>query len=299
MTPFKALYGRTCCTLLYWDEVGERRMLGPELIQKTYEKVDRIREKIKATQSRQKSYADRKRQDIQFKVGEKAFLKVSPIKGVVRFGKRGKLSPRYISPFEILARIGAVAYQLALPPSLIGVHDVFHVYMLRQYIPDSSHLLPQQPAELIADLTNKEVLEEIVDVKEHNLRNRSIFFVKVRWSNHSAAETSWEREDLMRERYPYLFDLPGSSSVSMIASMIWAASVDDTDESLDTPMEDSRDSSQLTLSESEDPHEATLVTASVSVGIPPSQDSPAAYGADTPILVKHDASCSCDACAFS
>ncbi|XP_043692895.1 uncharacterized protein LOC122643327 [Telopea speciosissima] len=197
MTPFKALYGKTCRTLLYWDEVGERRILGPELIQKTCEKVDLIREKIKAAQSKQKSYADRR-----------------------RFGKRGKLNPRYIGPFEILARVGAVTYQLALPPSLADVHDVFHVSMLRQYILDSSHLLLQQPAELIADLIYEEVPEEIIDVKKYNLRNRTIFFVKVRWSNHSAAEASWEREDLMRERYPYLFDLPGSSSESMVASML-------------------------------------------------------------------------------
>ncbi|XP_043710646.1 uncharacterized protein LOC122659614 [Telopea speciosissima] len=249
MTPFKAMYGKTCRTLLYWDEVGERRILGPELIQRTCEKVDLIREKIKATQSRQKNYAYRRRQHIQFRVGEKAFLKVSPIKGVVRFGKRGKLSPRYIGPYEVVARVGAVANQLALPPSLANVHDVFHVSILRQYIPDSSHLLPQQPAELIADLTYEEVPEEIVDVKEHNLRNRTISFVKLRWCNHSVAEASWEREDLMKERYPYLFGLPGSSSESMVTAMLWAASVEDTNESLDTPMEDSRNSSQLTLLE--------------------------------------------------
>ncbi|XP_043717680.1 uncharacterized protein LOC122665590 [Telopea speciosissima] len=178
--------------------------------------VDLIREKIKVAQSRQKSYADRRRQHIQFKVGEKASLKVAPIKGVVRFGKRGKLNPRYIGPFEILARVGPVAYQLALPPSLVGVHDVFHVSMLRQYIPDSTHLLPQQPAELIADLTYEEVPEEIIDRKEHNLRNRTISFIKVKWSNHSMAKASWEREDLMKEGYPYLFDLPDGITVASV-----------------------------------------------------------------------------------
>ncbi|XP_043693040.1 uncharacterized protein LOC122643487 [Telopea speciosissima] len=202
-----------------------------------------------------KALYDRRRQHIQFRVGEKAFLKVSPVKGVVRFRKRGKLSPRYIGPYEIIARVGVVAYQLALPPSLAGVHDVFHVSMLRQYIPDASHLLPQQPAKLIGDLTYEEVPEEIVDRKEHNLRNRTISFVKVRWSNHSAAEASWEREDLMGERYPYLFNLLGSSSQSVIASMLWAASIQDTEEILDTPMEDSEDPSQYALLESEDPCE--------------------------------------------
>ncbi|XP_043697216.1 uncharacterized protein LOC122648000 [Telopea speciosissima] len=163
MTPFKALYGRTYRTPLYWDEDGERLTLGPELVQNTCEKVDLITEKIRVAQSQQKSYADKRRQLFQCNVGEKAFLKVSPIKGVVRFGKRGKLNPRYIGPFEILARVGTVAYKLALPPSLASVYDVFHV--LRQYIPDTTHLLPQQPAELVTDLTYEDVPEEILDRK--------------------------------------------------------------------------------------------------------------------------------------
>ncbi|XP_043705439.1 uncharacterized protein LOC122655300 [Telopea speciosissima] len=298
MTPFKALYGRTCCTPLYWDEVGERCILGPELIQKTCEKVDLIKEKIKATQSRQKSYVDRRRQHIQFKAGEKAFLKMSPIKGGVRFGKRGKLNPRYIGPFEIIARVGAVAYQLALAPSLAGVHDVFHVSMLRQYIPDASHLLPQQPTDLIANLSYEEVPEEIVDRREHNLRNQTISFVKVWWSNHSAAEASWEREDLVKERYPYLFNLPGSNSQTMVASMLWAASVKDTVELLDTPMEDSEDPSQFTLLESENPYETTAVSVAGSVGITPPQDASLTPRSESSFLVVHDAASTYDDCAF-
>ncbi|XP_043697194.1 uncharacterized protein LOC122647972 [Telopea speciosissima] len=200
-----------------------------ELVQSTCEKVDLIKEKIRVAQSRQKSYADRRRQHLQFNVGEKAFLKVSPTKGVVCFGKRGKLNPRYIGPFEFLAKVGAVAYKLALPPSLAGVHHVFHVSVLRQYIPDSTHLLPQQPAELVADLTYEEVPEKILDKKKHNLRSRTISFVKVKWSNHS----------------------PGSGSVSMLASMLWAASVVDLEQSIDTSMKDSEEPGQLAILESE------------------------------------------------
>ncbi|XP_043699989.1 uncharacterized protein LOC122650659 [Telopea speciosissima] len=163
MAPFKAQYGKKCRTLLYWDKVGERRILGPELIQATCEKVDLIRERIKAAQSRQKGYTDQRRKDLEFLIGDKVFLKVSPTKGVMRFSKKGKLSPRYIGPSEILAKIGPVAYWLALQPSLDGVHDVFHVSMLRKYVHDPSHVLSQEPPELAADMSYKEQLEKILD----------------------------------------------------------------------------------------------------------------------------------------
>ena len=109
-------------------------MLGPELIQQTVEKVKLIRERIQTTQNRQKSYADIRRRELEFQVGDHVFLKVSPTKSVRRFGIKGKLSPRFVGPFETLERIGVVAYRLALPPSLDKVHNVFHVSMLKKYI---------------------------------------------------------------------------------------------------------------------------------------------------------------------
>ncbi|KAL0556245.1 hypothetical protein IC582_004756 [Cucumis melo] len=132
MAPFEALYGKCCRSPGCWGEVGEQRLMGPELVQSTNEAIQKIRSRMHTAQSRQKSYADVRRKDLKFEVGDKVFLKVAPMKGVLRFEMRGKLSPRFVRPFEILERIGPVAYRLALPPSLSTVHDVFHVSMLRK-----------------------------------------------------------------------------------------------------------------------------------------------------------------------
>ena len=105
MAPFEALYGRKFCTPVCWDEVGERRLIGPELVQITLDKIQIVRDRLKIARDRQKSYADKRRRDLQFKVGDRVFLKVSPWKGVLRFGRRGKLRPRYIGPYEIIARV--------------------------------------------------------------------------------------------------------------------------------------------------------------------------------------------------
>ena len=156
MAPYEALYGKQCRTPLCWSEVGERRLIGPELVQLTAEKIDVIRERLKTAQSRQKSYADRRRKDLEFQVDDWVFLKLSPWKGVVRFGKRGKLSPRFIGPYQILEKVGPVAYRLELPSELAKVHDVFHVSMLRKYIADPSHVLSEQPITLRDDLAYEE-----------------------------------------------------------------------------------------------------------------------------------------------
>ncbi|GJR07043.1 putative nucleotidyltransferase, ribonuclease H [Tanacetum coccineum] len=131
--PFEMLYGRKCRAPICWDQVGERILEGPEMIEVTNEKVAVAREKLKEAQTRQKSYADRHRRALEFQPGEHVFLKVSPTRGVRRFGIKGKLSPRFIGPFEILDRVGEVSYRLALPPQLSHVHNVFHVSLLRGY----------------------------------------------------------------------------------------------------------------------------------------------------------------------
>ena len=123
MALYEALYGRPCTSPLCWTEVGESSIIGPDLIRDTSEKVSLIRQRLLTAQSRQKSYADVRRRPLEFEVGDHVFLKVMPKRGVVRFGKRGKLSPRFIGPFEILERVGTVAYRLALPPSMSGVHE--------------------------------------------------------------------------------------------------------------------------------------------------------------------------------
>ena len=127
-------------------------------------------------------------------MGDRVFLKVSPWKGVLRFGRRGKLRPRYIGPYEIIARVGPVAYRLDLPLELSKVHNVFHVSMLRKYIPDPSHVLRDQPVELKDNLTNKEKPMQIVDRREQILRNKVIPLVKVLWENHGIKEATWKSE---------------------------------------------------------------------------------------------------------
>jgi hypothetical protein len=186
-----------------------RKILGPEIIQRTCEKVDLIRERLRTAQSRQKSYADKRRKDLEFEVGDMVFLRVAPMKGVMRFGKKGKLSPRFVGPFEILEKIGPVAYRLALPPALSGIHNVFHVSMLRKYIPEPSHVLSYDQLQIKDDLSYEEVPIEILDRKEHMLRTKSIPLVKVLWRNHALKEASWEREDIMQSRYPDLFHNQG------------------------------------------------------------------------------------------
>ena len=141
MAPYEALYGRPYQSPICWTEVGERSIMSPDLVRDTSEKVDLIRKRLLTAQRLHKSYSDRSRRPLKFEVGDRVFLKVLPKRGVVRFGKQGKLLPRYIGPFEILERVGIVAYRLTLPPSLSGVHEVFHVSMLRKYIQELTHVV--------------------------------------------------------------------------------------------------------------------------------------------------------------
>ncbi|KAL5560002.1 hypothetical protein UlMin_036213 [Ulmus minor] len=194
-----------CRSPIHWDEVGERKLLGPEIVQKTVDIVEKIRQRMKTAQSRQKSYADRRRKPLEFFIGDKVFLKVAPMKGVMRFGKKGKLSPRFVGPFEILERIGDLAYRVALPPAMSGIHNVFHVSMLRKYIPDPSHVLSYDTLDLRQDLTFEESPVRILDREERELRQKKIRLVKVLWKNHEVEEATWEREDEMRTKYPHLF----------------------------------------------------------------------------------------------
>ena len=138
MTSFEALYGRKCRTPVCWDEVGKRRLVSPELVQVTSEKVKVVHDNLKMTRDRQRSYANNRRRDLQFEIGDWVFLMISPWKGVLRFRRKGKLSPRFIGPYEIVSKVGPVAYRLKLPQELSRIHDTFHVSMLRKYIPDPS-----------------------------------------------------------------------------------------------------------------------------------------------------------------
>ena len=142
--------------------MNEHKLIGPDIVRDTKAKVQVIRQRLKAASDQQKSYADLKRKDIEYEVGDKVFLKVSPWRMVLRFGKKGKLSPRLIGQYEVLERIGLVAYQLALPPELAQLHDVFHVSMLWRYRSDESHILPVQEIQVQADLSYDEELKAIL-----------------------------------------------------------------------------------------------------------------------------------------
>ena len=138
-------------------------------------------------------------------IGVHVFLKISPTRGVIRFRSKGKLSPRYIGPFEVVELIGAVAYKLALPPSLEGVHDVFDVSQLWKYVSDEKHILDYLELTLKSDLTYEVQPTAIIDRREKVLRNKVISLVRVAWNPNSPGDSTWELEEEVREKYPYLF----------------------------------------------------------------------------------------------
>jgi hypothetical protein len=206
MVPYEALYGRKCRSPLYWDEVGERQMLGLELIHVMKEKIALIRKRILTTQSRQKSYTDERRHELKFAVGDLVYLKVSPIRNVFCFGNKGKLSPRYVGPFKVLKQVSSLANKIEMPPNLAGVHDVFHFSQLRKCMHDPSQVINHEPLDIQPNLTYEELPVQILDRKEQQLRTKTIPLVKVLWRNHGIEEASWELEQQMRDRYPHLFE---------------------------------------------------------------------------------------------
>ena len=142
---------------------------------------------------------------LEFEVRDHVFLKVIPKREVVRFGKRGKLLPRLIGPFEILERVGTVAYRLTLQPSMSGVHEVFHVFMLRRYTRDPAHVVDWGHIEVDTNGTFEEGPVCILDSRDRVLRLKTVRLVRVLWRHYGVEESTWEREDTMRATYPFLF----------------------------------------------------------------------------------------------
>ncbi|GJT11704.1 putative reverse transcriptase domain-containing protein [Tanacetum coccineum] len=210
--PFEALYGRKCRSPVCWAEVGEVQLTGPEIVQETTEKIIQIKQRIQAARDRQKSYADLKRKPMEFQVGDRVMLKVSPWKGVVRFGKRGKLNPRYVGPFKVLEKVRAVAYKLELPQELSRVHNTFHVSNLKKCYADEPLAVPLDGLHIDDKLHFVEEPVEIMDREVKRLKQSRIPIIKVRWNSRRGPEFTWEREDQFRKKYPHLFTKTAPSS---------------------------------------------------------------------------------------
>jgi hypothetical protein len=202
MAPFEALYGCQCRTPLNWSQTGEREIFGPDLVNEAEEKVKIIQNNLKAAQSRQKSYVDKRRKPIQFEVGDFVYLRVSPTRDVQQFGINGKLAHRYVGPFKILEICGPVAYQLQLPPQLAVIHNVFHVSQLKKCISVPTEIIDTQSIDIEPDLSHKENPIRMLDTKERSTRRAIVKMFKIQWNHHTEEEATWETEDYLQKNVP-------------------------------------------------------------------------------------------------
>jgi hypothetical protein len=205
MSPFLALYGRSCRTPLQWDQPREKQVFGLDILLKAKENIKMVRENMKITQPRQRSYADTRRRELSFEVRDFVYLKVSSITGVRRFGVKGKLAPRYVGLYQILAKRGEVAYQLSLLEDLSAVHDVFHVSQLKKCLRVPEEQLSVEGLEVQEDLTYIEKPMQILETADRVTQRKTIRMCKVRWGHHSEEEATREREDDLMAKYPELF----------------------------------------------------------------------------------------------
>jgi hypothetical protein len=202
MTPFEVLYRRRCRTPLNWIEPGEKVIFGPDLVEEAEATIHLIQDNLKAATSRQETYANRRHQPLEFEVGDHVYLRVSPMKGVKRFEVKGILVPRYIRTFPIFEKCGTVAYKLDLPPSLAGVHGIFHVLQLKKCLKAPMDIMLPEVTPLEADLSYTEHPIKVLDQKDRVTRCKTIKFFKIQWSNHSKEEATWESEDFLHSRHP-------------------------------------------------------------------------------------------------
>ncbi|GKE35560.1 putative reverse transcriptase domain-containing protein [Tanacetum coccineum] len=210
-TLFKALYGRKCRSPICWAEVGDAQLTGPEIVRVTTEKINQIKHRLQASRNRQRSYTNKRRTPLEFQVGDKVMLKVSPWKGVIHFGKRGKLNSHYIGPFKILAKVRTVAYRLELPKKLSRVHSTFHVLNLKKCLSDEPLAILLDEIHVDDKLNFIEEPIEIMDREVKSLRQSRIPIMKVRWNSRRGPEYTWECEDQMQKKYPRLFANPESA----------------------------------------------------------------------------------------
>jgi hypothetical protein len=202
MAPFEVLYGQRCRTPLNWIEPGEKVIFGPDIIDEAKSIVRRIQENLKAAKSCQETYVNKRRRILEFEVGNHVYLRVSPMKGMKRFGVKGKLAPRYIGSFPILEKCGTVAYKLDLPPSLTGVHNIFHMSQLKKCLKAHVDVMLPEVTPLEADLSYPEHPIKVLDQKDRVTRRKIIKFFKIQWSNHSEEEATWESKYFLHSHHP-------------------------------------------------------------------------------------------------
>nr|GEW00162.1 putative reverse transcriptase domain-containing protein [Tanacetum cinerariifolium] len=206
---FEALYGRKCRSPIMWDGFREVQLIGPELMQETTEKISQIKDRLKAVRDCHKSYANKRMKPLEFSVGDYVLLKVSPWNGVVRFRKKGKLAPRFVETFEIVEKVGHVAYRLDFLEELNGDHDTFHVSNLKKYLADPTLQVPLDKIRVDAKLKFVEEPVKILEREFKKLNRSRIAIVKVRWNSKRGHEFTWEREDQMKlKRYYYVICIP-------------------------------------------------------------------------------------------
>nr|GEZ53487.1 putative reverse transcriptase domain-containing protein [Tanacetum cinerariifolium] len=203
--PFEALYGRKCRSPVCWAKVGDVQLMGPEIIHETTKRIVHFCQRLQAARDWQRSYVNIRQKPLEFQVGDRVMLKVAPRKGVIRFGKRGNLNPRYIGPFKILKRIGPVAYKLELLEKLSNVYNTFHVSNLKKCLFDESLVIPIKELQFDDKLNFVEEPVEIMNQEIKQLRQSGIPIIKVRWNSRRGPEFTWEREDKIRAKYPHLF----------------------------------------------------------------------------------------------
>jgi hypothetical protein len=201
MSPFKTLYGWPCRTPLSWSKSGTKVIFGPDIVTEAEEKVKQIKANILATQSCQKSYANKRRSPLEFKVCDHIYLWVSPMKGVRRFVIKGNIAPCYIGPYPIIDKYGPTSYQVELPSKLSGVHNVFHVSQLKRCLKPLTDVVIEDiiPSEL--DLTYKAYPIKVLNQQDWVTRNKTTQFYKVQWNDHSEDEATWEHEEFLRSNY--------------------------------------------------------------------------------------------------
>eukprot|EP00253_Pinus_taeda_P013537 PITA_13537 len=204
MSPFEVLYGRKCRTPSNWGGPEDRLSLGLDTLTEMEDMVKRVRANLKAAQDKQKNFADRKRRFKEYLVGDHVYIKIQAKRSTLQWSGCAKLAPRYCGPFQVLARIGPVAYQLALP-SHIRVHNVFHVSVLKKYVYDPRHVIKWQDIQVEPEGVVLVEPLSILDWREVQLWRRAITQVKVQWRHYGLEEATWEDETLMKRTYPELF----------------------------------------------------------------------------------------------